>query len=72
MKQIQNKPRNRLDKIRATVYDERDYEADGKSFLSRTVFEEGDSDDIDTGLLDASGNSIRRSRRKTTIGFVKF
>ena len=69
MKQIQNKSKSRLDKIRSTIYYDDGDDIDGRDFLSRTVYETV-NDDIDTGLLDASGKPIRRSREKIKIGFV--
>jgi hypothetical protein len=67
--------RNRVvpvDKNRAVIYDERDYEATGTSYLSHTVYLSEEPAAVDTGLLDASGNKIMRDAEKRTIGFIKF
>ena len=62
-----------VDKYRAGIYYEEDYEAHGESFLSRTVYEsEPGPETVDTGLLDSNGKPITRSREKRTYGYVKF
>jgi hypothetical protein len=65
--------RNRLDINRATIYNNDDYEADGRDFLSTTILERDDGPStINTGLLDQDGNPITRRRERKRIGFVNF